>query len=371
MRAKWFIVLLAALAMIWVACGTGTSPDSKSLGQDQDSIINGWAPDKPMHDAVVSLHQRSGDYWYVNIYCSGTLIAPNVVLTAAHCLDEGNRKVNPMEPTDLVVYVGDSPTDDPNPHVYTVAQVLIHPAYNSRTITNDLGLIRLNSSPGVTPVPALPASLGFSSADEGNLNLNFAGFGEDEDGNYDHKLQFDGLLDHIQSAGQIYYYQYEGGPCFGDSGGPAFVMRNGAAYVGGMTSYGDSQCATYGVDTRADAYESWINDFIGVVPEPDCSADGTCNPECAEGADPDCTLPPDCSADGFCNPECVEGADPDCSTPGPVCGDGYCDGGDENCDSCPADCPSLYKHSRMIACCGNGVCERDESKHATCPVDCQ
>ena len=48
-------------------------------------------------------------------------------------------------------------------------------------------------------------------------------------------------------------------------------------------------------------------------PQPDCSADGTCNPECAAGADPDCGTGPDCSADGTCNPECAAGADPDCS----------------------------------------------------------
>lgn len=344
MRAKWYLVILASLAMTRAACGT--SPNS--IGQDQAPMINGWAPDKPEHAAVVSLHQRSGNMWYPNIFCSGTLIAPTVVLTAAHCLDKGHHKVVAKSPDELVVYVGDNPTTDPDPQVYIVTEVKIHPDYNSRTITNDLGLIRLQTAPSVTPVPALPASLGFSSADEGSLQLNFAGFGQDENGDYNQKLQFDGVLDHIQSAGQIYYYQYDGGPCFGDSGGPAFVSRNGTVYVGGMTSYGDSQCATYGVDTRADGYEAFINDFIGTTPAPDCSADGSCNPDCAQGADPDCNTPPV-----------------------GVCGDGYCDGGGEDCSTCPDDCAASYnKHGKLLACCGNGACERGESKNSACPVDC-
>ncbi len=423
MKAKWMLLLGAVLAMVFTSCGNPDS-DRLALTQGNASIINGELPDEPMHDAVVSLHQRVGDTWYPTIYCSGTLIADDVVLTAAHCLDEGRNSFDPIEPEEVVIYVGDNPVTDPNPISYIVTEVLAHPTYDTRALTGDIGLLRLAVSPNVTPVAALPASLGLTSADEGAI-INFAGFGQDEDGNYDQKLQIDGILDSLYTDFQIYYVQYEGGPCFGDSGGPAFIKRGGVPYVAGLTSYGDSQCAQYGVSTRPDYFDAWINDFIGVVPEDPYCGDGTCDADedctsceadcgacpsvCGDGvcdADEDCAS---CEIDcGECQSYCGDGtcdADEDCASceadcgacpsvcgdsvcaddedctscsidcgecPSEVCGDGYCAGADlgEDCQTCPADCIGRYHHRRgWIYCCGDGVCHFKETR--ACLVDCQ
>jgi secreted trypsin-like serine protease len=46
---------------------------------------------------------------------------------------------------------------------------------------------------------------------------------------------------------------------FGDSGGPAFAADSeGKLFLAGVTSFGDRDCAKYGVDTRVDAYTSFI-----------------------------------------------------------------------------------------------------------------
>ena len=401
------LYLIMVVAIFTFGCAAeGKITDAEVLEGSGDygmavlPIYGGSAPNAPEHEAVVALHQldKKGTSVYVSPFCSGTLIASDVVVTAAHCLDTARRGSNfrTMAPNRLAIYVGDEPAVDILDHLYMVSETLIKSNYDRLELRNDIALVRLGGpiTEAVTPVANLPAAQGFTSADVGD-DLNFAGFGQTEYGTSGVKLQVDvplgslgcyvaGCPDGADIATQIAYAQPQAGPCFGDSGGPAFVYRNLIPYVGGITSYGDSNCLVYGVSTRVDAFESWINDFVGVAPDcsadgwcnpdcaagedpdcytpPDCSADGTCNPDCAAGEDPDCTTPPDCSADGTCNPDCAAGEDPDCGTPS-ECGDGICDEG-ESCDgrydtiSCRDDCPGKTKGKKKRQYCYvGGTCE--------------
>ncbi len=313
------ILLAAALTLNLVGCGDQSMeaiPGAGSLGETARPIYGGSPPDQEMHKAVVSLHQVvNGTQVYVSPFCTGTLIKGDVVLTAAHCLTTTKgKKVKAMAPTALAVYVGDNPSTDLLQHLYLVQELKVHSQYNASKITNDIALIRLNNAvtEPVTPVPALPTSLGLTSADIG-ATVNFAGFGDTEKGTSGVKLQADGTIaglgctvegcpDGGVAATQFSYAQPNSGPCFGDSGGPAFLYRSGAPYVAGITSYGDSYCTVYGVSTRTDAFDSWISAFAN---PPDCSANGECNPACAPGDDPDCAsscLPAKaaCESNGDC-----------------------------------------------------------------------
>ncbi len=348
MRTSRIIPLALLLALPLVGCqdrdGIDVIDGAGPLGTIETPIYDGSPPDALEHEAVVSLHQltKQGSV-YVMPFCSGTLIAEDVVLTAAHCLNTGSGpKVRTLKPQDLAIYIGDEPAYvhpdghyDIVDHLYATTETLIHPAYDPYALIDDIALVRLSTAPTepTAPVPALPAGTGWSVGE----TLNFAGFGEIEDGSYGVKLQGDGALDGLgctvdgcpgpgDAATQISYTQDAGSPCFGDSGGPAFVDRAGTIYVGGITSYGDADCLVYGVSTRVDAFESFIGDFVGTTP-----------------------TPPDCSDDGYCNPECAAYEDPDCGgEPPPTgdCGNVTCDAG-ESCDgrdgtvACPADCDGL------------------------------
>ena len=264
-------VVLSSLLLATVGCAPGfeavegEAPDAYAT----QKIHGGSAPNAWYHDAVVSLHQLQGNTVYTDPFCTGTLITDTVVLTAGHCL-EGTSS------NKVAIYVGDNPYVDLVEHLYTVDDVEVYPYYNSRQITDDIALIRLDNAvtENVTPVYPLPDTDGFTSSDIGD-SMNFAGFGVTESGSAGEKLQVTiplsgfgcsvyGCSSSGDTATQISYVQGNGGPCSGDSGGPAFVARGDDIYVAGVTSYGDYYCTQYGVSTRVDAYTSWISSFAGV-----------------------------------------------------------------------------------------------------------
>lgn len=300
-------ISLLVPALLAASCLSGEAeftavPGAGPLGETMPIIFNGSPPTAPEHGAVVSLHQRSGSSVYTSPFCSGTLIRSDVVLTAAHCLDtaRGGRTFSTMAPGSLAIYVGDRPATDLLSHVYGVVETVIHPSYDRRALRNDIALVRLARpiTEAVTPVPELPASLGFSSADIGSL-VDFAGFGDTEDGGFGEKLHVilplgglgctvAGCPDGGQAATQVSYAQGVGGPCSGDSGGPLFLHRGGQSYVGGITSYGDAYCLYYGVSTRVDAYTAWIGAFAGAGEPPppgdtDVTGDSCGNQTCDVG----------------------------------------------------------------------------------------
>lgn len=318
---------LIASALCLVAFSTSCVENEDAFtGDDELRIINGQPASSSVDEyaATVALHQRQGDSVSISPFCTGTLISDEVVLTAAHCCDEAfnGPKVNPMEPEDIAIYFGDEPKvvgSTLNGDLYTLSEVSVHPSYNRSSLRNDICLLRLSTPNTASPtVPALPASIGLSNADAGTL-LDHVGFGyadtaKTEFGKKLHaEVPLAGLgcvVNGCPSSGDATQFSYvqDGdpyfGPCNGDSGGPAFIERNGTTYVAGITSYGDAACLTYGVSTNVSAFEGYISDFVGSSPDPDptpdCSSNGECNLACAEGEDPDCNGAATCDNDGVC-----------------------------------------------------------------------
>ena len=374
------IVLLFGIAVgvgIGGCEGHGAIDGAVALRAASLPIINGVEPDAARHNAVVAIRITTPRAIYL---CSGSLITPEVVVTAAHCTDVETRpkpQFRTAAPTALKVYVGD---DLGAALEHDVAEVVIHPDYNRLYLgRNDISLIRLSEPVPACggdvafpdcadPVAALPSARALNNGDIGAADaLDFAGFGVTAvNGGAGVKMHVSGTLGGFgcavfgcsapgDPAIQFSYAQVfvnpdpEGedgqGPCFGDSGGPTFIERDGVWYTAGVTSYGDSRCEVFGVSMRVDAYAGFIAEFIG---DAGCATDTACDDgnlctsdTCQSGACVNVPAPDDTVCDGGI---CCAG----------LCGAPYCEV-DADCsdgDGCTVD-----------TCIGGGAC------NAVCQID--
>merc|ERR1712152_118994 len=83
----------------------------------------------------------SGEPETVNLYqCGGSLIAPGVILTAAHCVDKFRQN-----PTELKIRCGEWDTQhqtEPYPHQdRNVKNFVIHPEFDGRNLQNDFAVL--------------------------------------------------------------------------------------------------------------------------------------------------------------------------------------------------------------------------------------
>lgn len=212
--------------------------------------------------AVVGILPEAGD-----IFCSGTLVAEQVVLTAAHCVQD-------RVATDLRVHFG--VTADDGVRVRVIASA-IHPDFvPAPAYDNDLAMLLLEAPVGSDV--ATPARLATCvAAPLVGADVKLVGFGRADTADLGPPFKREGSAEVRWVQGATFTSgALPSQACHGDSGGPAYLRFAEHDYLVGVVSHGDRGCERFTTFTRVDAfYESFIVHYLSVPGgEPSGELDG-------------------------------------------------------------------------------------------------
>lgn len=256
-------ILAGMLVSFLAACGASNDDATSS-----PLIVGGGkAPPRPFMAGLI----RGGS---TRSFCGGTFVAPDVIMTAAHCVSS--------RPKGLRVAGGHHENHDLTPdRTASVSSIVIHEEYDTETNANDIALLFLSSTQRSLG-SVRPASVSSStSLPESTGKARVAGWGVTSFGGSEPGELLEVQVPIIdvgtcKSAGgpyanvdttQICAGDFENGgidSCQGDSGGPLFVDRNGAIQVIGIVSWGEGCASAHkpGVYTRVASFKSWMDDAI-------------------------------------------------------------------------------------------------------------
>jgi uncharacterized membrane protein YgcG len=229
------------------------------LGRARGAIIGG-SPTQG-DPAVVMLVSYPPDHTTFDT-CTASVIAPDVLLTAAHCLDPATHPgylFGVFTGADASAY---QTANTLVPQLEPAKEVHMHPGYDTTPpFTADIGVVVMKEALGVEPLPIQRAPLGDAIV---GSPARLVGYGQTK---YKEpnatKHEATTVVAALGKDDTVIVGDLERRSCVGDSGGPALVKMDGVERIIGVDSYTElTGCLEPAHYRRPDVYIDFLDAYV-------------------------------------------------------------------------------------------------------------